>query len=143
MKKSLKTLLTLVLIAVVFLALSSLFGGLSVNVTFAEDELKVYASKDFYVTAEYDRIKSVELLELPEDLGSIVTGGENRRFSWGERESEAFGKHSLYISKKIDAAVKVTTVDDQIIIFNYESDKTTASIVEMFNGLLANRMPSQ
>ena len=85
----------------------------------------------------------MELIKIVEEHAEILSGGENRRFAWGERKSDAQGTYSLYISKKFDSAVKITTSDDDVIIFNYENSDTTASIVPMFQGLLANKEQSK
>lgn len=136
MKRTLKTLLTLVIVAVVFLVVSDLFGGFSIGVSFGEDSMTLDAPKDYTITAEYDRIQSLELIDLPEDHGAILSGDENRSFSWGERDSEALGRYTLCIANKIDVAILVTMTDGEKLVFNYESAKTTESMLDMLSQLL-------
>ena len=143
MKNSLKTLLTVIIVMAAFLLLSNLFGGLSIGINFGDDAFRVSASKDYSVSVNYDEIKSVELVTIAENHGEILSGGENRRFAWGQRKNENLGTYSLYISKKFDSAVKITTLDNTVIIFNYENEDTTTSIVPMFQELLANRGQSK
>lgn len=139
MKRTLKLFLYAIIFIAAFMAFTWFTGRNSVTIDFGEDALTLYAPKGHTISIEYDLIKSLELVEIPEDTGSILSGGENRRYSWGERENTAWGTYTLYISKKIDVAILITTYNDEIFVYNYESDQTTTSMIQMFTELLAHR----
>ena len=139
MKQSLKTLLTLVLVAVVFSVISGAVGGFSVGIDFGEDALTLRAPKNYTVAVKYDEFQSLELIEQAQTDSTVLSGGQNRRYAWGERENDALGTYSLCIARKIDPAILITTTDGRKILFNYESEDTTLAILDMLPDLLVER----
>ena len=139
MKKTLKTFLFAIVFVAFFMAFTRFTGRNTISIDFGENALTLYAPKDYTISMEYDRIQSLELVELPEDIGSTLSGDENRRYSWGERENATWGTYTLCVSKKIDVAILVTTYNNEIFIYNFESDDTTTSMLQMFTELLAHR----
>lgn len=133
-----KNTIFLILVLVVFFVLTSIFGGTGMNVDFGEDSLTVSGPGKYSFTVDYDRIANMELVELT-DPGVMISGGENRSYYWGSWENEAWGSYTLCASKKTDTALRLTTTDGEYLVFNYQGEETTASILEMFPQLLAHR----
>ena len=137
-----KNTIFLVLVLVVFLVLTSIFGGTGMNVDFGDDSLTVTGPQKYSFTVDYDRIAAMDLVELT-DPGTMISGGENRSYRWGSWENEAWGSYTLCASKKIDTALRLTTTDGEHLVFNYQDEDTTASILEMFTQLLAHRAETE
>lgn len=127
---------------IIFLAalfLLNMFRGSSVTtVSFDDDALILGAPKDFSVTIEYDQIDTLELVE-QFDSGTAVSGSENRKYRWGEWENDTWGQYTLCTTKKVEAAICLTTLDGEIVVFNYEDHEVTTSMYQMFMELLAHR----
>ena len=137
-----KNTIFLVLVLVAFIVLTSIFGGTGMNVDFGEDSLTVFGPGKYSFTVDYDRVADMERVELT-DPGAMISGGENRSYCWGSWENEAWGSYTLCASKKIDTAIHMTTTDGEHLVFNFQDEDTTASILEMFTQLLAHRAETE
>ncbi|MGN0967695.1 MAG: hypothetical protein ACI4O3_00380 [Oscillospiraceae bacterium] len=137
-----KNTIFLVLVLAAFLVLTAVFGGTGMNVDFSDDSLTVSGPGKYSFTVDYDQIAKMELVELA-DPGTMLSGGENRSYYWGSWENEVWASYTLCASKKIDTALKITTRDGDLLVFNYQDDDTTASILEMFTQLLAHRTETE
>lgn len=142
MSARVKNNLLVLLILAAFLLLTTIFGGTGINVDFGEDALTVSGPRKFSFTVDYDQIAALELVELP-DPGTVLSGGENRSYFWGSREHEVWGPYTLCAAKKIDTAIRLTTRDGEYLVFNYQDEDTTASILQMFRELLAHRSETE
>lgn len=138
MKQSAKTLLVTVVVIAAFFLFSHFRGDTVTNISFGNDALTLTAPQQFTCTVQYDDILSLELAE-SFDTGTQISGGENRRYIWGERETEDRGRCTFCASKKIDNAIVLTMSDGGQILFNYESEDTTAAILSMLQSLLDDR----
>ncbi|MGN1004472.1 MAG: PH domain-containing protein [Oscillospiraceae bacterium] len=137
-----KNTIVLVLVLVVFLVLTSIFGGTGMNVDFGEDTLTVTGPKKYSFTVDYDQIASLELAELTE-AGTMISGGGNRSYYWGSWENDAWGRYTLCAAKKTETVILITTREDERLAFNYQGSDTTASIFQMFNELLEHRTETE
>lgn len=127
-----------ILIFVVFLVfLSTIRSGSNTAISFGETGMTLGGPKGFTLTVEYEQIESLELVE-NRGLGAPVSGSENRKCRWGEWENETWGRYTLCALKKLDNAVCLTTLDGQVVVFNYEDAETTESILQMIQDLLAD-----
>lgn len=138
MKQTLKSFVWVIIVVVLFYIVTQFTGQLSISLDFADTALTVTGPKEFSYTVEYDKIESLELVELT-DTGTVLSGGESRRLAWGERENEAWGTYTLCISKKIDIAILVTTVDGEKLVLNYEKEKTTESMLDLFTQFMEHQ----
>lgn len=137
-----KNTIVLVLVLAVFLVLTSIFGGTGMNVDFGDDSLTVTGPQKYSFTVDYDQIAKMELVELT-DAGTMLSGGENRSYYWGTWENGAWGSYTLCAAKKPDTALCLTTTGGEHLVFNYQDDDTTASILQMFQELLAHRAETE
>ena len=138
MKQASKTLLVTVIVIAAFLLFARFRGDTVSNIAFGDDALTLTAPQKYTCVVDYDDIQSLELTD-SFDPGTQVSGGENRRYIWGERETALWERCTFCVSKKIDNAIVITTTDGGHILFNYESEDTTAAILPMFRTLLDNR----
>ena len=139
MSSKTKNYLFLVLVLVGATLFFLLQGGNGITPDFQEDSLTVQGPEQFSFTIFYDEIDNVELVEL-DDPGILHSGGENRSYYWGQWETESWGVYTLCAAKKASAAILITTVDDQRLVFNYQNDDTTRELFSMFSQLLDSRM---
>lgn len=138
MRSRIKNYLLLILFLAAFTLLTWFLGGTGVTPDFGEDALRVSGPNKFSFTVDYDQIAALELVELT-DAGTMLSGGENRSYYWGSWEHNAWGVYTLCAAKKADTAILITTRDDELLVFNYQDNDTTASIFQMFSELLAHR----
>lgn len=127
-----------VIIIVIVGIVSLLRGGGQMGLDIGDDAMTVTSPDEFSFTVAFDEIGSMELVELT-DPGTMLSGDENSGFSWGTWENEAWGQYSRCTCKKADQAILITTLDDAHMVFSFESDDTTASLLDALNDLLANR----
>lgn len=108
-----------------------------IGINFETDALILDAPNDFSLSIAYDQI---EPLELPEqtDSGSVISGDENRRYRWGERENDTWEQYTQFSLKKVDSVILLSTLDGEIVLFNCESEDTTTSMHKMLTDLLAH-----
>lgn len=137
-----KNTIFLLLVLVVFTVGSWAMGGTGVTPDFGADALTVSGPKKFSFTVDYDQVADLELVELT-DPGTLLSGGENRSYFWGSWENEAWGAYTLCASKKADTAIRLTTREGESLVFNYQDDDTTKSMLQMFTDLLAHRAETE
>lgn len=127
-----------IIIIIAVLIIAQMRGDSNISLDFGDDSLTVRAPKEFSFSVAYDEISSIDLVEF-NDPGNMLSGGENRNCSWGDWENEAWGQYTRGTSAKADTAILVTTTDNAHLVFSYEDDDTTASLIQGFNELLASR----
>lgn len=136
-----KNLIWLVVILAAFTIYSFASGGTSTYLSFEGDAITVTAPESYTHAVNYDDIADVSLVD-EFDAGTAVSGSENRRYYWGTWENNVWGEYTLCASKKIDNALVITTTSGDHLVVNYESESTTASLLELVNELLASRAGS-
>lgn len=136
-KKNLNYYLPAILIAAVII-FTLIRGGSGMDMDFGDDTLVVSSPEEFSFSVDYDEISSTELVDFT-DSGTMLSGGENSSYAWGVWENDAWGEYSMCVIKKLDTAILITTQDGERMVFNYESDDTTASLFQAFNEMLDNR----
>ena len=73
------------------------------------------------------------------DPGTMISGGETRKLYWGTWKNDIWGEYTLCASKKIDNALLVTSSNGELLVLNYENEKTTEALLTLFSDLVANR----
>lgn len=115
------------------------FSGNSIGIAldFGDTALTVSAaSRDW--TLDYDQIASIALSDLP-DVGTPADGTDQRKLQCGVWENETWGTYTLCVSPKISRCIVLTMHNGDIFVLNYESADSTASLYEMFAGLLQSK----
>lgn len=142
MSSKAKNTIFLILVLVVFTVGSWAMGGTGVTPDFGDDALTLGGPQKFSFTVTYDQIEALELVELA-DPGTMRSGGENRSYYWGSWENEAWGAYTLCAYKKFDTAILLTARNGEHLVFNYQDSDTTASMLQMFQELLAHRTETE
>ena len=138
MNERLKNLIWLIVIVVAFAIFSTVRGGTSTYLDFSDDKITVTAPENFSYIAEYDEISSIELVDEFEP-GTMISGGDTRKYQWGTWENQAYGEFTLCVSKRIDNALIISLANGETLVVNYESDQTTQALLDFINGLIENR----
>ena len=135
-----KTVMNILVFVVALLLIASVRGKTTATVSVDEECLTLTGPDGYSRAIDYDQIDpaSVKLLneEDLEDPGSAVTGGENRKYRWGQWENAVWGKYTLCVQRKIDAAVCFQTTDGETVIFNVESEDTTNAFADAFSEMV-------
>lgn len=139
MKSSVKAFLGFLAIVVIYYAVTSFGGGSSASVEFGQTSMTLHGPQEFSITLDYQEIESLEVVTLPKDLGTVISGGDAFLTSWGERENELWDEYTLFISKKIENAVLITTVDGNTIVYNYESEDACEEMITLINAMKARQ----
>ncbi len=138
MSERLKNFLWLVLVLVIFSIVTFVRGSFSMYLDLGESAIVVSAPQNFIYQLPYENIADVELIEEFES-GTMVDGNANRQYFWGTWENEAWGQYTLCAAKKIDCAILIRETNGNILVINYESEKTTASLAEMLLQLIESK----
>ena len=77
----------------------------------------------------YADVTELALISLPETYGFCIEGASEKGYRYGLWENEEWGKYRLCVKEDMKKAIKVRQ-KDQILIFNYEGNKTTESFFE-------------
>lgn len=137
MSERLKNIIWLVVVLVAFTIFSTARGGTSTHLDFGEDKLTITAPENYTYDVEYDEIQNIEFVDEFEP-GIMVSGGETRKYQWGTWKNELWGEYTLCVSKQIDNALLISHSDGELLVLNYESDKTTETLLDLFTDLLAD-----
>ena len=138
MSGRLKNFLFLLAFLAAFTLLTLFRGGMSVAPRFEESELTVAGPRQFSYTIPYDQIASIEPVTL-DAAGTMLSGGESRGFYWGSWENGAWGRYTLCASKRFDAAILITARDGSRLVFNYEGEDTTVSMLQLLSDILEHQ----
>lgn len=138
MRQGIKNFLWIILVIVAFFAFSALRGGTTMYFDFGETAVVATAPEHFSHTVNYDDITNLELVD-EFDPGTMISGGETRKLYWGTWKNDIWGEYTLCASKKIDNALLVTSSNGELLVLNYENEKTTEALLTLFSDLVANR----
>ncbi len=141
MSERLKNFLWLVLVLVIFGVITFFRGNSSMYLDFDDNSITVSAPKDFVYIVPFENISDIELIE-EFDSGIMVNGNKNRNFLWGIWENDTLGQYTLCAYKKINNAIIVKETNGNILVFNYESEETTASLANMIPQLIESKLTS-
>jgi hypothetical protein len=106
-------------------------------VTIGEDSLGIQSYKGQEISVSYKDLTKVELNDTY-DFGEVVDGTDTTRGTGGLWRNDTYGEYYLFINKKVDDYIILTT-DTKIIVFNYESTNVTDSIYSNFIDLMKEK----
>ncbi len=138
MSERLKNFIWLIVIVVAFMVFSNVRGGTSTYLDFGEDKLTVTAPENFNFSVNYDYVTNIELVN-EFDPGTLVNGNETRKYRWGTWRNDVWGEYTLCSSIKIDNALVLSLANEETLVINYESEETTAALLELIDDLIENR----
>lgn len=128
-----------ILLTLLVLALAIFFYGVfgrNILLLTLENESVTLSGPDSSVcSVPYSNIVSMELHE-NFDPGAAVDGGIKNHIRYGLWNNDKFGNYNLFVSEKINPVIILQTDSGEVLVFNYESEKTTRSFYESFTGFL-------
>ena len=139
MSERIKNFLWLVLVLVIFGIITFFRGSSSMYLDLEGNAITVTAPENFVYSVPFEDIADIELITGFES-GTMITGSKNRKFLWGTWENETLGQFTLCASQKIDNAILVKEINGSILVFNYESSETTASLADMIPKLIESKL---
>lgn len=147
MESKMKAIANVAIFLVALFLITSARGKTTASVDINPESITLSGPDGYSYTVEYAQIKpgSVKLLgeEELDAPGSAVSGDENRRYRWGQWENDSWGTYHICILRKIDAAILFETADGNTVIFNVESEDTTAAFADAFNDLVVHSQSGQ
>ena len=135
MSERLKNFVWIIVVIVAFSIFSLLRGGTSIYLNFDEDSLFITAPENYTHKVAYDEIIHFELID-KFDPGTLISGGENRKYQWGTWKNDTWGEYALCASKQIDNALILSLSNGELLVLNYESKQFTAALPEFFNSMI-------
>ena len=129
-----RILLTLVILALAFF-FYGVFGRNTLLLSLDNSAVTLSGPESSSYSVPFSSIASMELRE-EFDPGEAVDGGLKNHIRYGSWQNEEFGDYQLFASDKIQAVIVLRTGDGELLVYNYESDKTTRSHYGSFAAFL-------
>lgn len=127
-----------VVFLVIIVCMASFFGvGSRLKYDFGDAELHVIC-KEYQVAITYADVNKLELVDV-ENYGIAVDGGSDRSYRWGEWENEQWGRYFQCTTVNTDYGISLETNDGTKYFFNYEGDRSTEELYELFRNLLESK----
>jgi hypothetical protein len=130
-----------ILVCVIIIAVFFLFFRNNLRettyVSIGDDALLIQSYDGREISVPYQSLEQMELTDEME-FGDLLDGTDSVRGTSGLWENAAYGEYYLYINKKVDDYLVLTT-DTGTIVFNYESTGVTDSIYSGFADLMKEK----
>ena len=140
--KYIKQILFLVVVVVAWTALSPrlLRGGTELRMDYLDVRIRLEvtgAEEPYMSEIPYAVIQKVETAYTL-DLGSMVTGVQNRSLWFGVWTNEAYGEYSLYVMPSLDTYC-VITAENRVYVLNIQTKADTESFTVALRQLLEDK----
>ena len=141
MQSKMKSITNIVVFLAALFLIITLRGKSTASVSIDKGSMTFSGPGGYHRVIDYDEIQldGITLIDT-EDLeasGQALSGGENRKYRWGQWDSDTLGEYTACVIRKLDTAVLFETTAGETVIFNIESDDTTASLAASFSELVA------
>lgn len=118
----------IVWIVVILILSRSMSGEQKVAVTVEADGLSFQTESGYTSELKWDDISAIELRE-ELSYGTLVEGTDNSKEKSGIWNNEAFGEYELIANAKVASCIVCFTESGRILVFNYESEESTSSLL--------------
>ena len=135
MQPRIKRILFTLLIIVLGVFFYGVFGRNTLLLSLDNDAVRLSGPENSAYSVPFSSIASMELRE-DFNPGEPVDGGTKNHIRYGLWHNPEFGDYQLFTSDKIDTVIVLRTADGEVLVYNYESDKTTLSYFESFAAFL-------
>lgn len=142
-KNNSKTIGFVILFFIIFLiAFTSFFIGVNLNesketiVNFINNQIKI--SGNYGTEIEVGSIKKIALLNTLPTVNKKIIGFNNGNTLKGDFDLENFGTSKLYVYTGKPPYLYIYTIDDKVVIINYEDNKKTENLYKEMLELLNN-----
>ena len=130
-----RILLTLFILALAIF-FYGVFGRNTLLLSLGDETVTLSGPENSSSSVPFSSIASMELREsfFP---GAAVDGGVKNHIRYGLWHNDEWGDYQLFTSEKIEPVIVLYTEEGDVLVYNYESDKTTRSHYETFTDYLA------
>ncbi|MCD7956414.1 MAG: hypothetical protein LUG93_11840 [Lachnospiraceae bacterium] len=123
-----KGFIVVVVLVAVFYALG-IFRSATVKVEIEDEVFSVYYKDEIVIQFAKDEIQSAELVyTFTEGEASDVISEE--KYTVGTWENDEWGLYTVCVKQSINSYIVVTTEEEEVFVFNYESADSTESMCE-------------
>ena len=130
-----RILLTLLILALAIF-FYGVFGRNTLLLSLGDETVTLSGPENSSFSVPFSSIASMELRE-SFSPGAAVDGGVKNRIRYGLWHNDEWGDYQLFSSEKIEPVIVLYTEEGDVLVYNYESDKTTRSHFETFTDYLA------
>ena len=130
-----RILLTLLILALAIF-FYGVFGRNTLLLSLGDETVTLSGPENSSFSVPFSSIASMELRE-SFSPGAAVDGGVKNHIRYGLWHNDEWGDYQLFTSEKIEPVVVLYTEEGDVLVYNYESDKTTRSHYETFTDYLA------
>lgn len=130
-----RILLTLLILALA-IYFYGVFGRNTLLLSLGDETVTLSGPENSSFSVPFSSIASMELRE-SFSPGAAVDGGVKNHIRYGLWHNDEWGDYQLFSSEKIEPVIVLYTEEGDVLVYNYESDKTTRSHYETFTDYLA------
>ena len=130
-----RILLTLLILALAIF-FYGVFGRNTLLLSLGDETVTLSGPENSSFSVPFSSIASMELRE-SFSPGAAVDGGVKNHIRYGLWHNDEWGDYQLFTSEKIEPVIVLYTEEGDVLVYNYESDKTTRSHFETFTDYLA------
>ena len=130
-----RILLTLLILALAIF-FYGVFGRNTLLLSLGDETVTLSGPEESSFSVPFSSIASMELRE-SFSPGTAVDGGVKNHIRYGLWHNDEWGDYQLFSSEKIEPVIVLYTEEGDVLVYNYESDKTTRSHYETFTDYLA------
>ncbi len=130
-----RILLTLLILALAIF-FYGVFGRNTLLLSLGDETVTLSGPENSSFSVPFSSIASMELRE-SFSPGAAVDGGVKNHIRYGLWHNDEWGDYQLFSSEKIEPVIVLYTEEGDVLVYNYESDKTTRSHFETFTDYLA------
>ena len=130
-----RILLTLFILALAIF-FYGVFGRNTLLLSLGDETVTLSGPENSSFSVPFSSIASMELRE-SFSPGAAVDGGVKNHIRYGLWHNDEWGDYQLFTSEKIEPVIVLYTEEGDVLVYNYESDKTTRSHYETFTDYLA------
>ncbi len=130
-----RILLTLLILALAIF-FYGVFGRNTLLLSLGDETVTLSGPENSSFSVPFSSIASMELRE-SFSPGAAVDGGVKNHIRYGLWHNDEWGDYQLFSSEKIEPVIVLYTEEGDVLVYNYESDKTTRSHYETFTDYLA------
>ena len=131
MQPRIKRILFTLLIIALGVFFYGVFGRNTLLLSLDNDAVTLSGPENSAYSVPFSSIASMEL-RVDFDPGEPVDGRTKNHIRYGLWHNAEFGDYQLFTSEKIEPVIVLRTADGEVLVYNYESDKTTRSYSESF-----------
>ena len=81
-------------------------------------------------------------VDLKYEVGTMISGKSDRLLYYGVFQNELYGEYLLCVRPSVENAIRIN-MEDQMVIFNYESEEVTAELCDTMEDFIAEKLTEE